>query len=328
MDHIIAREVSRQYGKTEVVSQASLELLPGRLTALLGGSGAGKSTLLRLIAGLEPVDSGDIHIGKTLLSKPGKTVPAEKRRIGLVFQDFALFPHMTALQNVCFGLSKRKSQAAKTTALNWLSELGLKDRASAYPHQLSGGEQQRVAIARALAPEPAAILMDEPFSGLDPALRESVRDIALSAVRAAGIPALLVTHDASEAMMYADHLAIMLAGKIIQQGEPNAVYTQPVDVETAAALGPINHIAETSSLAPLLGAGSAVREEAVQIDRNGPVRGAVKSVRQMGGLASIVFDIYEHGPLRARIETRGLQIGDICQLSFDPALVFRFGQNL
>ena len=190
------------------VSEASLTLDPGKVTALLGGSGAGKSTLLRLFAGLEPVDAGEIRLSETVLSSTNKTVPAEKRRIGLVFQDFALFPHMTALQNVRFGLKRLPRPERTPVAENWLNRLGLQARINAYPHELSGGEQQRVAIARALAPKPIAILLDEPFSGLDPALREGVREIALSAVREAGIPALLVTHDANEAMAYADYLAV------------------------------------------------------------------------------------------------------------------------
>jgi len=159
MTSLIAEGVCRKYGKTDVVSDASLEIAPDRLTALLGGSGAGKSTLLRLLAGLEPVDAGEIRLGDTVLSKKGKTLAAEKRRIGLVFQDFALFPHLTAEQNICFGLKHLNRADARTLAQDWLKRLGLSERAAAYPHQLSGGEQQRVSIARALAPKPAAILM-------------------------------------------------------------------------------------------------------------------------------------------------------------------------
>lgn len=234
-----AANVSRIYEGRPVVDAVSLRLEAGKITALLGQSGAGKSTLLRLFAGLERPDRGVIRLGDQILSSPEKMISAEKRRIGLIFQDFALFPHLTALQNIMFGLSGIPKAQARTRAQTWLTKVGLEARADAYPHQLSGGEQQRIAIARALAPEPIAILMDEPFSGLDPAMREDVRETALNAVREAGTPALLVTHDAREAMLSADHLAVMRDGQISQQDTPEKVYAQPVDKETAAALGPI-----------------------------------------------------------------------------------------
>ena len=324
MDSLIARQVSRIYGSSPVVSGASLTLEPGKLTALLGGSGAGKSTLLRLFAGLEPVDAGEVLLGDEVLSAPGHMVPAEQRRIGLVFQDFALFPHMTALTNVCFGLNHLPKPERKAIAAEWLARLALTDRQDAFPHQLSGGEQQRVAIARALAPQPAAILMDEPFSGLDPALREDVREIALQAVREAGIPALLVTHDASEAMAYADHLAVMRAGEIVQQDAPETVYITPVDIETAAALGPINRIDASSSLASAVGAGSAVREEGVFIDPNGPVKAVVTSVRRVGSGMAVQFEIIGHGMLKATIAQTDAKPGDTVTIGFDPKLCFRF----
>ena len=324
MDSLVAQGVSRFYGSNKVVAGASLELKPGRVTALLGGSGAGKSTLLRLFAGLEPVNEGTISLGENVLSRPGKTVPANKRKTGLIFQDFALFPHMTAQQNVRFGLNHLPKSEATHLALDWLDRLGLTARAKAYPHQLSGGEQQRVAIARALAPGPAAILMDEPFSGLDPALREDVRAAALSAVRAAGIPALLVTHDANEAMTYADYLAVMRDGVIVQQGEPEAVYNRPVDLETAAALGPVNPIPAGSSLAALLGAGSCVREEGIRLDPDGPVRATIVSARQVGGMMSFELEVSGHGRLKARTALTSVEPGQSVNIAFHRAKCFRF----
>jgi len=305
MTSLITDGVCRKYGKTDVVSDASLEIAPDRLTALLGGSGAGKSTLLRLLAGLEPVDAGEIRLGDTVLSKKGKTLAAEKRRIGLVFQDFALFPHLTAEQNICFGLKHLNRADARTLAQDWLERLGLSERAAAYPHQLSGGEQQ-------------------PFSGLDPALREGVRAFALDAVRSAGIPALLVTHDAHEAMAFADHLAVMREGVITQQGAPDHVYTSPVDLQTAAALGPVNKIDAASSLAPLLGANSGVRQEGVRLDADGPVRGTVMSARRVGAAVSLEIDVEGHGLLTARARFTEVAAGDTVKLSFDPRFSFRF----
>jgi iron(III) transport system ATP-binding protein len=287
------------------VDAASLSLAPGSITALLGKSGAGKSTLLRLIAGLERPDQGTIKIGGELLSDPKIMIPAEKRRIGLIFQDFALFPHLTALENIQFGLSGIPKNNRKALAKDWLERIGLGTRSVAYPHQLSGGEQQRVAIARALAPEPVAILMDEPFSGLDPALREDLRDVALAAVRASQIPALLVTHDAHEAMVSADHLAVMRDGKIVQEGPPETVYTQPVDKEVATALGPLillNGRAEgdettvNTAFGPVEKPRSGekhmigVRPEAVLIDPLSPVKAIILANRRSGPLRQLQIE--------------------------------------
>ena len=231
---------------------------------------------------------------------------------------------MTALQNVRFGLKRLPRPERTPAAENWLNRLGLQARINAYPHELSGGEQQRVAIARALAPKPIAILLDEPFSGLDPALREGVREIALSAVREADIPALLVTHDPNEAMAHADYLAVMRAGEIIQQGAPHTVYQQPKTLAVASALGPLNEIPASSPLAALLGAGSAMREEAVRLDPDGPVRAEVLTVRRVGSTMSVTLQVDGHGVLRAQMSTCPLSVGDAAHISFDPALCFRF----
>ena len=234
-DHLPLRAigVSRAYDGTVVVDEASLTLQPGKITALLGQSGAGKSTLLRLFAGLEPVDAGEIRLGDTVLSSTSLQVPAESRSIGLIFQDFALFPHLNALDNVGFGLRGMNREARRKRAGEWLDRLGLSHRARAYPHQLSGGEQQRVSIARALAAKPVAILMDEPFSGLDVTLKSEVREIALAAVAEAGIPALLVSHDASEAMRDADRIAVMRKGVILQEDTPEELYLHPASLPVA-----------------------------------------------------------------------------------------------
>lgn len=306
---LIVETVTRRYAGRAVVDAASLRLEPGRITALLGKSGAGKSTLLRLIAGLERPDAGAIRIGDELLSDPKTMIPAEKRRIGLIFQDFALFPHLTALQNIQFGLSSLPKSGAQALARDWLERIGLGARADAYPHQLSGGEQQRVAIARAFAPEPIAILMDEPFSGLDPALREDLRDVALGAVRASQTPALLVTHDAHEAMVSADHLAVMRTGKIVQEGSPEIVYTQPVDKDVATALGPIIFLdgqvknGETvihTAFGPIEASESkresaktysvGIRPEAVLIDAASPIKADILVSRRNGPMRQLQIE--------------------------------------
>ena len=291
------RGVSRSYQSVAVVSDANLDILPGEITALLGGSGAGKSTLLRLLAGLEPVDAGEIRLGTHCLSKPGMTVPAERRHIGLIFQDFALFPHLTVVRNVAFGLKHLGRALAEAKAMKWLEQVNLADRAEAFPHELSGGEQQRVAIARALAPEPAAILMDEPFSGLDPTLRSGVRDLALSAIRAAGVPALLVTHDPAEALESADTIAIMQGGRLLQVGAARDVYLAPNQPAVAAALGPINRMDAAKLPAGLLNdpvprdAVVIVRPEGIVIDPASPVKATLKAVRLTGPLQRLVLEL-------------------------------------
>lgn len=240
---LMAEAISCRFGDFFAVREASLSLQKGTITALLGSSGSGKSTFLRLLAGLEPVHSGRIRLGETVFSAPGFTLAPQKRNLGLVFQDYALFPHLSALDNVAFGLEAPQSREARRVALDWLDQMGLAHRAQAFPHELSGGEQQRVALARALAPAPAALLLDEPFSGLAPSFRAELRERTAKLIRRSGITALLVTHDADEAQLMADHLAIMHEGKIVQVGDCDEIYWRPRNRLVAAALGPINHCA-------------------------------------------------------------------------------------
>lgn len=333
---LTAEAVTRIYSGTRVVDAASLTLQPGRIFALVGASGAGKSTLLRLLAGLEPVDEGEIRIGGEILSRRGMTVPPERRRTGLIFQDFALFPHMTALQNVRFGLNSVPRENADPVARGWLARVGLEERAAAYPHQLSGGEQQRIAIARALAARPAAILMDEPFSGLDPTLRSDVADTALAAIRESDIPALLVSHDAPAAMDLADDLAVMRNGRIVQCATPREVYEHPVDAGVAAALGRTNEIIVGMLPEGLLPAGLeaapdsmvCVRCEAVRIDPAGPVAATVVRSAFAGAVTRLLLDT---GPvtLSAEVPSRGAPTtGEGVRINLDPALTFVFSGNV
>ncbi|MFN3944807.1 MAG: ABC transporter ATP-binding protein [Allosphingosinicella sp.] len=235
-----ARSVSKSYGGAPAVREASLDLRSGRITCLLGPSGCGKSTLLRLLAGLEPLDGGEIEAAGRLLSAPGRTVPPEGRGVGLVFQDFALFPHLNAAQNVAFGLSGLAAREKVARARALLGQFRLADRAEAWPHTLSGGEQQRVAIARALAREPQAILLDEPFSGLDGDLKAEVRHAVLSGLREAKAGVLIVTHDPEEALLMGDELALMAGGRILQCGPPRDCYLRPATLAAARLLGEAN----------------------------------------------------------------------------------------
>lgn len=241
-DVLTLESVSRAYGARQAVIAADLILKAGRITCLLGPSGSGKSTLLRLIAGLEPVDAGVIRAGNEILSRPGRTVGPERRGTGLVFQDYALFPHLTVLDNVKFGLTSLLRNEQRTKAMAALGRVGLADRARDWPHALSGGEQQRVALARSLVREPAAILLDEPFSGLDAHLKAGVRDELIATLRAAGAAVLIVTHDPAEALMIADRLVLMDAGRVIQAGAPADCYDRPVSLAAARLLGEVNSV--------------------------------------------------------------------------------------
>ena len=233
--------LTRRFGGREVVSDVSLSVAPGQVTCLLGPSGCGKSTTLRCIAGVDRQDGGSVAVDGKILSDARLHLPPEARSIGLIFQDFALFPHLSVEDNIAFGLVAPKAQ--KTRRVNELLErVHLAEFASAYPHELSGGEQQRVALARAIAPRPRVMLMDEPFSGLDNRLRDGIRDETLDILRDEETAILLVTHEPNEAMLMADEIALMRDGKIVQMGAPYNVYNAPVDKQAAAFFSDINVI--------------------------------------------------------------------------------------
>lgn len=237
------KNIAKSFGGRQVVDDLSLSVMPGQVTCLLGPSGCGKSTTLRIIAGVEMQDSGTIHVDGQLVCDTVSRVPPEARSIGLMFQDFALFPHLSVGENVAFGLRGNRNAAARVQEL--LQKVGMARFIDDYPHQLSGGEQQRVALARALAPRPRMMLMDEPFSGLDDRLRDDIRDETLEVLKDEGTAVLLVTHEPGEAMRMADEIALMRDGKIVQQGAPYNIYNTPVDLKSAAFFSDINVIKGT-----------------------------------------------------------------------------------
>ena len=235
------RQLTRRFGGRDVVRDVSLHIPCGQVTCLLGPSGCGKSTTLRLIAGVDRQDEGEVILNGTPVSDGLRHDPPEKRQIGLMFQDFALFPHLTVTENVAFGLTGAKAQI-NTRVEELLSRVQLAAFADARPHELSGGEQQRVALARALAPRPKIMLMDEPFSGLDNRLRDGIRDETLAILKEENTAVLLVTHEPDEAMRMADEIALMRDGRIIQRGAPYNVYNAPADRQAAAFFSDINII--------------------------------------------------------------------------------------
>ncbi|WP_417241433.1 ABC transporter ATP-binding protein [Celeribacter sp.] len=238
------RNLRRAFAGREVVSDVSLKVTRGQVTCLLGPSGCGKSTTLRIIAGVEMQDSGEIYVDGNLVCDTVHRVPPEGRSIGLMFQDFALFPHLSVADNIAFGLKGSKSNK-RARVEDLLAKIDLTRAIDRFPHELSGGEQQRVALARALAPRPSIMLMDEPFSGLDERLKDEIRDSTLDVLKAEGTAVLLVTHEPDEAMRMADEIALMRDGRIVQQGAPYNIYNAPVDKSAAAFFSDINVIRGT-----------------------------------------------------------------------------------
>ncbi len=232
----------KRFQEVGAVNGLSLELPKGQLLALLGPSGCGKTTTLRLVAGFERLDAGEIEIGGQRVAGPGLHLPPEKRRVGMVFQEYALFPHLNVGQNVTFGLQREHGDKAQRmhAALELVGLSGLERR---MPHELSGGQQQRVALARALAPEPDLVLLDEPFSNLDAGLRVRVRAEVRSILRQAGATAVFVTHDQEEALSLVDQVAVLIHGVVRQMAPPQKLYRQPADRDVAAFVGDANFLA-------------------------------------------------------------------------------------
>lgn len=237
MSQLKLSSVEVAFGRHTIVDGVSFYLGEGEIGCLLGPSGCGKTTLLRAIAGFEPVASGRIELDKRLVSSPGQHIPPEKRGIGMVFQDFALFPHLTVFDNVAFGIRNQPLEEQRKRVNQLLEHVGLAGYGPRYPHQLSGGQQQRIALARALAPKPRLLLMDEPFSSLDAELRESLAAEVRNLLKEEKITALLVTHDQQEAFAMADRAGVMYHGRLLQWDTPYGLYHQPAHHLVADFIG-------------------------------------------------------------------------------------------
>jgi len=233
-----ARGLQRRFGDVVAVDGVDLDVLPGEMMTVLGPSGCGKTTVLRLIAGLDTPDLGTIDIGGRRVSGTGASVPPERRRVGMVFQDVALFPHLSVRDNIGYGLRGDPDRAVRIREL--LELIDLPDAGERMPYQLSGGMQQRVAVARALAPRPDVVLLDEPFSSLDAALRTQLRGDVREILRAAGTASVFVTHDQDEALTLGDRMAVMVRGRIEQVAPPEVVYGEPATPFVATFVGTAN----------------------------------------------------------------------------------------
>jgi iron(III) transport system ATP-binding protein len=296
---LVLEQLTRRYGERSALESVSLEIAAGEILCLLGPSGSGKSTLLRLVAGLERPSAGRVILDGVEVAGPRTFVEPERRRVGMVFQDYALFPHLTVAQNIGFGV-RRPAQAAVAELLD---AVGLPGRGDCYPHTLSGGERQRVALARALAPAPRILLLDEPFSGLDGRLRDQIRRDTLDVLRRTRTTTVLVTHDAGEALRLADRIALLERGALVQVGRPDELYRRPASLHAARTFGTVNLFAATcrdgrvdTPLGDFAGAGFddgapvqvCIRPQHVRIGARGPgIRGRVVAVTFLGDASDV-----------------------------------------
>ncbi|NEE01307.1 ABC transporter ATP-binding protein [Phytoactinopolyspora halotolerans] len=240
-------DVTKAFGEVPVLRGVSLMVGAGGTLALLGPSGCGKTTLLRIVAGLEDPDGGTVAAGDRVLVGPGDRIPPERRRVGMVFQDWALFPHLTVADNVAYGLRRLGKEKIGTRVRDALEMVGLSALADRAPGTLSGGQQQRIALARAIAPQPSVLLLDEPFSNLDAALRVRVRTEVHQLLADLGITTVVVTHDQEEAFVLAENVAVIRDGQIVQQGPPTTIYARPADRWVAEFVGDANLVPGESS---------------------------------------------------------------------------------
>lgn len=328
--------VSRRFGQAVALSDVSFDMDAGEVVCLLGHSGCGKSTLLRIIAGVEQPTGGSVHIGGVAMVGPGIFVEPEQRHVGLMFQDYALFPHLTIIGNILFGLRRHARAEAERRAGEALARVGLTHYAGRYPHQLSGGEQQRVALARALVPRPHVLLMDEPFSNLDQRLRASVRDETIALLRESGTSVVMVTHDPQEAIGVADRIILMNAGAIEQAGTPQDLYERPASLFAARFLSDFSELSgvvrggllETASgsfPASHIGDGACgvacIRPGNVQIvDRGEGIEALVHTVLFAGDHVDLVLEV-GGGRIKADVP-RGctLRRGDVIFIRVGPDL--------
>ncbi len=334
--------VERRYGETMALAGVDLDIAPGEVVCLLGPSGCGKTTLLRIAAGIEKPSGGRVLINEREVAGPNRFVAPEDRGIGLMFQDFALFPHLTILGNVAFGLKALPKVEARREALAALHRVGLEHLADEYPHILSGGQQQRVALARAIVPRPAVMLMDEPFSGLDVQLRDAMQEETLALLHETRATSVVVTHAPEEAMRIGNRIAVMRSGRLVQAGTAEDLYHQPADLFVARLFSEINEITyrvEGGRIATPIGAlapaGLAedarvtlcIRERGITLTSQGAgLAGRVLDVKFLGDVARLEVGVEGFdNPLKVRVrEMEGWTRGAEVRVAIDAARVLMF----
>ncbi len=346
--HLTIENLVRTYGDDVALNGISLDVSPGEIVCLLGPSGCGKTTLLRVVSGIERPTSGRVLINDREVAGPSRYVPPEDRSIGLMFQDFALFPHLNILENVAFGLRSLAPDVRERAARAILERVGLAAFAEAYPSTLSGGQQQRVALARAIVPRPAVMLMDEPFSGLDIQLRDTMQEETLALLRETRATSLIVTHNPEEAMRLGDRIVVLKSGRIVQQGTTETLYRNPASLFVARLFSEINEIpvrvrggrvatAAGTFAAPGLSDGTAailcLRERAIEITPAGAnggdkLNGRVTDIKFLGDMTRIDLAVEGFDQiLKARVGgAEGLRKGSEVKVSIQPGagLVFPF----
>lgn len=323
----------------------SLDIPPGEIVCLLGPSGCGKTTLLRLTAGLERPTGGRILINDQVVGSTKMHVPPEKRGVGLMFQDFALFPHLTLLENAAFGLRALSREDARNVALSALDRVGLSKYADEYPHILSGGEQQRVALARAIAPRPGVLMMDEPFSGLDTRLRDEMREETLAILKETRATCILVTHSSEEAMRMGNRIAMMRNGRLLQAGTAEELYHAPADINAARMFSDLNEIpvvvargkadtpfgkCDARGLANGQQALACIRQRDVRLVAKGKGRqGRVLNTRFLGDTALMELGVEGlDDPLVARVrESQVKPKGSEIHVHVEPSTILVFAAN-
>ncbi len=337
--------ITHYFDKHLAVDDFDLSIRRGELVCLLGPSGCGKTTTLRLAAGLEDLQQGTISIGGRMVADGVNSLPPENRDIGFLFQDYALFPHLSIADNVAFGLDSMATGEKNARVTEVLTQVGMESRGDSFPHMLSGGQQQRVALARALANRPNLVLLDEPFSGLDSTLRSQVRDQTLHLLKKSGVSTLMVTHDPEEAMFMADKIALMRDGKIVQYGAPEDLYCRPVDEFVATFFGEVNQMESfvgsdgriKTPFGSLLGENLAIntkvkvliRPEALNlVEEKSDDEVEVMASRLLGRSSLIHLKAKDGGHFHSRMTSSFLpNEGEKFSVKLDPSQIFIFPTN-
>lgn len=328
---IAVNSISKSFdkGSNYVLNDISFRLQSGDICAIVGESGSGKTTLIRLLAGLEKPDSGEIWINEQLVSSMHTLIPAEKRKVGLVFQEYALFPHLTVLENITYGISKQKDK--KERAFDMLELVGLSGYEKRFPHQLSGGQQQRVALARAIAPNPTLLILDEPFSNLDSMLRIKLRDQIFEIISRAGLTAIFVTHDTQDALAVADEILILKNGKIVQKDHALNLYNKPASIYVASLFGntiELNRELQTAFSCPLKpNCQHAIRSEALNINTDCEYVTTAKVIKKSFlGTNSYLLLRLANGA-QFSVVSKETDIADEIKIGFNSADIMEFLEN-